>query len=61
MLLGTHTERYPPLDWAHIKAIHNASEQAIRDMRSEDVWTTKVVIPVLQEGLRSRVLEAHQV
>ena len=60
MMLDTHTERYPPLDWAHIKEIHNASEQATREMRNEDTWTTKVVIPVLQEGLRSTALEAHQ-
>jgi hypothetical protein len=60
MILDTHTERYLPLDWVHIKGIHNASEQAIREMRNEDTWTTKVVIPVLQEGLRSTALEAHQ-
>jgi hypothetical protein len=61
MMLDTHTERYPPLDWVHIKEAHHASEQATREMRNEDTWTTKVVIPVLQEGLQSTASEAHQV
>jgi hypothetical protein len=61
MLLDCHNAKYPPLNWDSLHAIHAASEQAVRELRHEDMWTTKVVSPLLQEALQKTSLEAHLV
>ena len=49
---------YPPLNWDSLHAIHAASEQAVRQLKHEDKWTSEVVIPLLHETLRTSSLKA---
>ena len=58
MLLDCHNAIYPPLNWDSLHAIHAASEQAVRQLKHEDKWTSEVVIPLLHETLRTSSLKA---
>lgn len=61
MLLDSHNARYPPLSWERLTAIHASCERAINEMQDDDMWTTAVVMPLLQEALHSSALEARLV
>lgn len=61
MLLDSHNARYPPLNWNRLGDIHAACEHATRELQHEDMWTTAVVVPLLQEALQPSALKARLV